>query len=113
MDISRPPITSPVAPAATNPQEHDGLLQLTHDKLYGLHGELLLLVVLVLFTIFLVTVVLVSRLKRDKDPESEHEDFISMRNCTHVLPEDWRRVHAAAQELSLQHKNGINKKFPL
>ncbi|KAJ6895888.1 hypothetical protein NC651_022196 [Populus alba x Populus x berolinensis] len=41
-----------------------------HDKHFGLHGEILMFVVVAIFFIFLISLVLVPCLKRGRTPES-------------------------------------------
>ncbi|KAF5744488.1 hypothetical protein HS088_TW07G00060 [Tripterygium wilfordii] len=72
-------------------QEYEEDLPISHDKHYKLHGEIMMLIVIVMFSVFLVFLVMVPCVRRRRDPESGLADHIFKCKCHLWLPRKGRR----------------------
>lgn len=71
-----------VSPALCPGNEDGEFLLIMRDKAYGLHGETLMLVLVLSFALFLVILVALPFLKRNRDFHLQHSDSIhEQRNC--------------------------------
>ncbi|KAJ8769815.1 hypothetical protein K2173_007675 [Erythroxylum novogranatense] len=103
------PISSPAA------YDQQGFLFL-HDKHYGLHGQILMFILVGFFAIFLISIAVFPCLKIARDQqEPEYENVSTLRrNFAFIFPVKRRKVELDAQLVSVQNcKLEINEKFPL
>lgn len=114
---TRLPVSPAVSPGNLSPRQEDELVFM-RDKRYGLHGEILMLVLVASFSLFLVVLVAFPCMKRSRNsPESGVLDSPSVeqqRNYYFPWLKKSRRVDGDAPgECQLQCSNEISRKFPL
>lgn len=118
------PITrlSPAMAPGNFPKQPEDEIVFMGDKRYGLHGEILMLVLVIVFSVFLVLLVALPCVKRNNSKDSESGSgseasssiqFQQKRNFFFAFP--WLRTpDAAAKDCQLQTSNEIiSRKFQL
>ncbi|KAI6686959.1 hypothetical protein NL676_032872 [Syzygium grande] len=68
------PGTSPAMPPDTRPPGLQDELRFSPDSRYALHGELMMLVLLVVFSLLLIFIIVLPRLKSARNSESGYTD---------------------------------------
>ncbi|KAF9675694.1 hypothetical protein SADUNF_Sadunf09G0059100 [Salix dunnii] len=77
--------SSPAAMVTTYTPQQQGEPLYVHDKHFGLHGEVLMIVVVGIFFIFLVSLLLFPCLKRRRTPDSEDDSDSTMQGSLSFL----------------------------
>lgn len=102
--------SSAVSPILYPGNEDGEFLLIVHDKAYGFHGKILMLVLVLSFALFLVIVVALPFLKRNTDFHLQHSDSIDeLWNCHSRLRKARRISGDAASGESLHCSNHISR----